>query len=72
MLRDEIDEYHRAKKINIGIVGVIPDTRSVRVSNKLRISIHHDIDVLTIIVVQGTCQGCSRASGTKYEHHVWF
>ncbi|WP_182995247.1 hypothetical protein [Moraxella catarrhalis] len=53
-------------------MGVIPDTRSVRVSNKLRIGIHHDIDVLTIIVVQGTYQGCSRASGTKYEHYVWF
>lgn len=54
------------------MLGVIPDTRSVRVSNKLCIGIHHDIDVLTIIVVQDTCQGCSRASGTKYEHHVWF
>lgn len=35
-------------------MGVIPDTRSVRVSNKLCIGIHHDIDVLTIIVVQET------------------
>ena len=33
-------------------MGVIPDTRSVRVSNKLCIGIHHDADVLTIIVVQ--------------------
>ncbi|WP_114800063.1 N-acetyl-gamma-glutamyl-phosphate reductase [Moraxella canis] len=32
--------------------GVFPDTRSARASNKLRISIHHDLDVLTIIVVQ--------------------
>lgn len=60
------------KKLISVSLGVIPDTRSVRVSNKLRIGIHHDIDVLTIIVVQDTCQGCSRASGTKYEHHVWF
>ena len=53
------------QKINIGIVGVIPDTRSVRVSNKLCIGIHHDIDVLTIIVVQDTCQRVQQ--GKRYK-----
>lgn len=42
------DEYF----IDVLPKGVLPDTRSVRASNKLRISIHHDADVLTIIVVQ--------------------
>ena len=46
------------KLISVSL-GVIPDTRSVRVSNKLCIGIHHDIDVLTIIVVQDTCQGAA-------------
>lgn len=42
------DEYF----IDVLPKGALPDTRSVRASNKLRIAVHQDGDMLTIIVVQ--------------------
>lgn len=42
------DEYF----VDVLPKGVLPDTRSVRASNKLRIAIHQDGDMLTILVVQ--------------------
>ena len=42
------DEYF----IDVLPKGVLPDTRSVKASNKLRIAIHQQADMLTILVVQ--------------------
>lgn len=42
------DEYF----IDVLPKGMLPDTRSVKASNKLRIAVHHQADMLTILVVQ--------------------
>ena len=42
------DEYF----IDVLPKGVLPDTRSVKASNKLRIAIHQQADMLTVLVVQ--------------------
>lgn len=42
------DEYF----IDVLPKGALPDTRSVKASNKLRIAIHQEADMLTILVVQ--------------------
>ncbi|MFB6349794.1 N-acetyl-gamma-glutamyl-phosphate reductase [Moraxella sp. ZJ142] len=42
------DEYF----IDVLPTGILPETRSVKASNKLRISVHQDDDMLTILVVQ--------------------
>lgn len=42
------DEYF----IDVLPKGVLPDTRSVKASNKLRIAIHQQTDMLTVLVVQ--------------------
>lgn len=44
--------YSREYFIDVLPKGVLPQTQSVRASNRLKIAIHQDGDVLTIIVVQ--------------------
>ncbi len=44
--------YQNEHFVDVLAKGVLPDTRSVRASNRLKISVHQNDDVLTILVVQ--------------------
>ncbi|MDO4427295.1 MAG: N-acetyl-gamma-glutamyl-phosphate reductase [Moraxella sp.] len=44
--------YADERFIDVLPKGVLPDTQSVRASNRLRIAVHQDDDILTVMVVQ--------------------
>lgn len=44
--------YHNEHFVDVLPQGELPDTRSVRASNRLKIAVHQDGEVLTVLVVQ--------------------
>ncbi|MDO5050401.1 MAG: N-acetyl-gamma-glutamyl-phosphate reductase [Moraxella equi] len=44
--------YQNEPFVDVLAKGVLPDTRSVRASNRLKIAVHQDDDTLTVLVVQ--------------------
>ena len=65
--------YQDERFVDVLPTGVLPETRSVRGSNQIRIALHKQAGgYLTLVVVQDNLvKGAGRPSSTKYEYYVW-